>query len=336
MKNALLFALLTAGCASAPAAAQEKGLEIYWVDVEGGAATLVVTPEGESLMMDTGWPGKRDPERIRKVAGLAGVKKIDHLLISHWHTDHWGGVAGLAEIMPVGRYYDHGFPEGNPRDVDAKLKDAYLAASGGKSVVLKPGDTVPLKGASVKILASHGIVLGEAPGSPQTRPCTAHSPLPDDASDNARSLGWVLEYKGFKFLNLGDLTWNVEHKLVCPKDLIGPVDVYQMTHHGLDISNHPAVLQAASPTVVVINNGPKKGGTAKAFARLKDLAGLKDVWQGHRNVQTPPADNAPPEFVANDGEACKGEHIKLSVHPSGKSYAVEIPSKGTRREYRTK
>ncbi len=324
---------------SGAAVPQERGLEIRWIDVEGGAATLVTTPDGESLLMDCGWPGERDAERIARAVREAGLSRIDHFLTSHGHVDHWGGLEELARRVPIGRFYDHGFPEGSPRDIDPKLKEAYLRVTGGKSAVLAPGDEVPLKGARVRIVSAHGRVLGEPPGAPQVRRCEAnpeHPARPEDASDNARSLGFILEFRGFRFLNLGDLTWNVEHKLVCPANLVGPVDVYQVTHHGMDISNHPALLAAAAPTVAVVNNGARKGGSAETYRRLRAVAGLRDVFQVHRNVATGPQDNAPPEFVANDAERCEGAGIRLAVDPSGKAYAVEVPSKGTRRTYATK
>ena len=319
--------------------AQEKGLEIHWIDVEGGAATLVVTPEGESLLMDCGWPGKRDAERIKKALDSTGLKRIDHYLTSHWHTDHWGGVAELAALVPIGRFYDHGFPGPEAKDVDPKLKEAYLKASGGKSIVLKPGDTVPLKGATVKILSAHGIVAGEEAGAAQTRKCAAnpeHPAKPEDTSDNARSLGFLLTYGAFRFLDMGDLTWNVEHKLVCPANLVGTADVYQSTHHGLNQSNHPALLRAVSPTVAVMNCGAKKPGKAWSYATIRGTPGLKDIFQIHRNVEHGADQNAPAELVANDDEACKGEGVRLVAAPGGKSYTVEVPSKGTKRTYASK
>jgi beta-lactamase superfamily II metal-dependent hydrolase len=332
MRTIALFVLLALP-------AQEKGLEIHWIDVEGGAATLVVTPEGETLLMDCGWPGARDAERIAKAVQAAGAKQIDHYLTSHWHTDHWGGVAELAQRIKIANFYDHGFPGPEAKDVEAKLKDAYLKASGGKTTVLKPGDTVPLKGATVKVLTAHGIVLGEEPGAPQTRKCVAnpeHPAKPEDTSDNARSLGFLLTYGGFKFLDLGDLTWNVEHKLVCPANLIGAVDVFQVSHHGLSQSNSPALLKAASPTVSVINCGAKKPGKAWAYAAVKEAPGLKDIFQVHRNVEVAADQNAPAELVANDEAECKGEGVRVVVAPGGKTYTVEVPVKGTKKAYSSK
>lgn len=335
MMKALVLALLPL----VPVQDPEKGLRIAWIDVEGGAATLVVTPEGEALMMDCGWPGTRDVDRIAKTAAELGVRKIDHYLTSHWHKDHWGCVEALSKAIPIARFYDHGFPEATAKDVDADLKEAYLRASGGKQVVLKPGDTVPLKGAAVRIVAAHGAVAGEPAGAPQIRPCEANPPhpaKPADTSDNARSLGFVLSYGDFDFLDLGDLTWNVEHKLVCPRNLIGTVDLYQATHHGLDASNHPALLAAVRPSVIVVNNGAKKGGTAAVFKWFREQDGVKDVFALHRNVATTPADNAAPELTANDEEACAGAGILVTVAPGGKSYRVSVPSKGTTRSYASK
>lgn len=317
----------------------KKGLRIYWIDVEGGAATLVVTPEGGTLLMDCGWPGKRDAERIAKTLAAAGAKKIDHFLVSHYHTDHWGGVAELAALVPIEKYYYHAFPDASAKDVDAKTKATFLGLAEGKSVVVAAGADVPLKGAQVKIVVSNGLVLNEAAGSPQVRRCEAnpeHPAKPEDTSDNARSIGFLLTVGDFQFLDLGDLTWNVEHKLVCPANLIGAVDVYQVTHHGLDASNNPALLKAASPTVAVVNNGAKKGGSAPTYKWLKETAGLKDVFQVHRNVGTKPEDNTAPELTANDGEKCEGEGIVLTLDPSAKSYTVDVPSKKTRKTYDVK
>lgn len=338
MKTLLAFLVLCGSLVAAPASQEKKLLRIFWVDVEGGAATLVVTPEGGSLLMDCGWPGKRDAERIAATARAAGLKQIDHFLVSHYHTDHWGGVAELAERIPIAKYYHHAFPEG-AKDVDAKIKEAFLRASQGKAVLLEPGDEVPLKGAQVKILSANARVVGEAAGSTKVRRCEAnpeHPAKPEDTSDNARSIGWLLSCGSFKFANFGDLTWNVEHKLVCPVNLIGTADVYQATHHGLDQSNNPALLKALSPTVAVVNNGAKKGGTAAAYRWLKEIPGIQDIFQVHRNVATGPGDNTAPELTANDEEKCEGHGIVLSYDPSGKNYTLEVPSKKTKKTYTVK
>jgi competence protein ComEC len=334
------FLAATAGLAAPP----PKGLDIYWIDVEGGAATLIVTPAGESVLVDTGWPGTRDPDRIQQAMRESGVSRIDHLVTTHWHGDHVSGLAMLAERLPVGRFYDHGFAKNAP-DVPAELKGAYIEATRPGSTVVRPGDEIPLRQApgappvALRVVTSDGAVLGEAPGAPQTRACPArppHAAIPDDPSDNYRSVGLRLRFGGFDFLDLGDLTWNVEHKLACPKNLVGVVDVYQVTHHGADNSNSPVLVAAVAPTVAVLNNGAKKGGTAAAYKVLRATPSIRDVFQLHRNVQTSAADNAPPEMVANDEEACRGEWIHLRVDPQAKRYDVEVHGKGTRRTYAVK
>jgi hypothetical protein len=189
---------------------------------------------------------------------------------------------------------------------------------------------------SIRVLAADGRVVGEAAGAPQTRPCTArpaHEPLPDDDSDNFRSLALLVHFGAFRFLDAGDLTWNVEHKLVCPRNLVGPLDVYQVTHHGLDVSNHPALLRAVAPTVAIMNNGAKKGGHPAVYARLRELPRPPEIFQVHRNVQTTPADNAPALNVANDDEACQGREVRLRVDPDGRHYEVEVEGKGPARRY---
>jgi len=338
-----LRAVLVLALAGLPAAssAQEGGasLRIYFIDVEGGAATLVVTPGGGTLLMDCGWPGKRDAERITRTLAAAGAKRIDHYLTSHYHTDHWGSIEELAALVPIGKFYYHSFPDASAKDVDPKIKAAFLALAEGRSVVVSPGMEVPLEGAKVRILCANGLVLDEAAGSPQIRPCQAnpeHPAKPEDTSDNARSVGFLLSFGGFRFLDLGDLTWNVEHRLVCPVNLVGKVDVFQVSHHGLDQSNSPALLRAASPTVAVMNNGAKKGGSPATTRWLRETPGLQAVFQIHRNVGTGPQDNTAPELTANDDEACEGSGIVLAVGPSGKNYTVEVPSKRTKRTFEVK
>ena len=339
----LMVVLFMAGGAELQAA--PKTLDIYFIDVEGGAATLIVTPLGESLLVDSGFPGERDPARIAHVArDIAGLTQIDHYLTTHWHRDHVGGIPTLAKLIPVKNYYDHGLPVTMAPDLQAEFIEAYRQTVQGKSVTLKPGDLIPLSKPvkslppmQIRVLAASGIVLGEQPGAPQIKPCGPNfQPQAEDKTDNANSVGFLLSFGRFKFFDGGDLTWNVEDKLVCPKNLVGTVDVYQADHHGTDSSNNPTLVHALKPRVTIIGSGPKKGAEVKTFATLKSEPTIEAIYQLHRNVRTTEKDNAPADFIANEEEACRGNFIKLSVDPTAKSYTVTIPAKQISRTYRVR
>jgi len=325
--------------------AAPKTLDIYFIDVEGGAATLIVTPLGESLLIDSGFPGNRDAARIAHVArDVAGLTQIDHCITTHWHRDHVGGIPQLSKLIPVKHFYDHGLPTTITPDIQPEFIEAYRQTVQGKSVALRPGDVIrvrpPVKylpPLQIRVLAASGIVLGEQPGAPQIKPCGPNfQPQAEDKTDNVNSVAILLNFGRFKFFDGGDLTWNIEDRLVCPKNLIGGVDVYQVDHHGTDSSNNPSLVRALKPRVAVIDSGPRKGAEANTFATLKSVREIEAVYQLHRNVQTTEKDNAPADFVANDEEDCKGEFIKLSVDADGKSYTVAIPAKKISRSYRTR
>ena len=310
----LLATVLCAATASA-----QPTLDIYHVDVEGGAATLIVTPARESLLVDAGWPGNggRDVQRIQAAMKAAGITRIDHMITTHYHTDHVGGVPALKAAVPIGTFHDHG-PMTPPYAQDyASNYEAYVAAVKERHT-LKAGDTLSLESAAggrpvvLSFVAGHGVVHTK-PGAPANAACATVPAKPEDTSDNARSLGFTLAYGAFDFFDAGDLTWNVEAKLVCPANTLPTVDVYQVTHHGLDQSNHPLVLQALAPTVAVMNNGPKKGGSASTVQALKALPSLQALYQLHRNVATGPADNTTPELIANPDETPDAGHM-VSVH----------------------
>jgi competence protein ComEC len=319
-------------------------LDIYFIDVEGGAATLIVTPTGESLLIDSGFPGDRDAGRIAHVAlEVAGLKQIDHYLTTHWHRDHVGGIARLAQLLPVKNYYDHGLPPAIAADMQAELIEAYKQTTQGKSVTLAPGARIKMRAPKympplqVRVLAAGGMVLGEQSATPQIRPCgPAFEAKPEDKTDNVNSVGTLLTFGRFRFFDGGDLTWNIENRLACPKNLIGAVDVYQVDHHGFDVSNNPVLISALRPRVALINDGPRKGGEAGTYARLRGNREIEAIYQLHRNVRTADNDNAPSGFIANDEEACQGNFIKLSVDRTGKTYTVTIPAKQISRTYRVR
>ena len=301
-----------------------KNLEIYWIDVEGGAATLVVTPAGESLLDDTGWrrDDQRDPKRIQQVATQAGLKKIDYLVISHFHADHLGGLAALSNLLPIGKFIDHGDRVETRPGPDADNYENYLKLSAGKRLSLKPGDKIPLKGVDVTVVASHGERLAKAVngGGPNDALCKDPVLKNPDPSENARSIGFLLSLGKFQFLDLGDLSWNKESEIACPQNLVGKIDLYQVTHHGMDMSGAPQHIWAIQPQVAVMNNGPKKGGTPGFFEVLKKSPGLQDIWQVHQALNADKDHNTTEAQIANlePEDQCKGHHLKAVVESNGR------------------
>lgn len=311
------------------------GLDVHYVDTEGGAATLIVTPAGESVLIDCGNPGKRDAERIADACKKVGLKAITHLVITHWHSDHYGGAGALAKLIPVENFHDRGIPDELAEDKAnfPLLIRAYKEASGGKSKTLKPGDAIPLKQADgspkVELLCvcASGSVIAEKPGSKENPLAKEHKPQAIDKSDNAKSLGFVLSFGAWRFLDLGDLTWNVEHQLVSPSDRLGPVDVYQTTHHGLEISNNPVLIRTVEPRVAVFNNGPRKGGHPNVVRALQKVPGIEGIYQMHRNLNAG-AENADADKIANDGRKKEsGAGITVHVEPDAKTYTVTVRGK---------
>jgi beta-lactamase superfamily II metal-dependent hydrolase len=321
---------------------QDKRLDIYWIDTEGGAATLVVTPQGESLLVDTGNPGHRDPDRIVQVATrMAGLRQIDHLVVTHYHGDHFGGAATLATLLPIKRLYDNGKFEGQREFPDK----AYSELKCDERLVLSPGDEIKLQADDgekatplrVRCLAARQKVVDAPADASETEACAAAPSKPVDNSDNANSIVLLLSFGPFRFFDAGDLTWNIEKQLACPKNIPGIVDVYQVTHHGLDTSNNPVLIQALQPTVAMMNNGHKKGCEPMTFATLKGTESIKAIFQVHRNLRPDgEVNNTQAELVANHEEKCQGLPIKLSVEPDGTRYSVSIPSTGVVRSFETR
>jgi len=321
--------------------AQNQRLDIYFIDVEGGAATLLVTPAGESLLIDSGYPdnGGRDRDRILHVVrNVAQLDHLDHALVSHWHLDHYGNHAALASEIKIHNFWDRGIPESLQEDAKfVERVGLYRAAAQNQSRAVKPGDTLPLQSGQTpleaKIVTASGEVIpNEGPPNPFA---DKHVPDPDDPTDNAKSVSTLITFGKFKFLTCGDLTWNVEAKLVTPRNPIGQVDLFMVTHHGLGVSNNPALVLAIDPRVAVMCNGPTKGADPRTLNTLKQVKSLVAWYQLHRNTRLKPEEQAPPERIANHEEtnACKGVWIKASVAPKGDSYTVQIGPEGAPREF---
>jgi len=343
-----------------------KTLDIYFVDVEGGQATLFLSPSGESMLIDSGNPGDRDASRIVAVARQAGLSQIDYMLITHFDADHVGGAKNVADRIPVRTFVDHGprrpssafgAPAGTPLSATAqanqdRIDNSYAdAVSKARHKVVKAGDKVPIAGLEVQVVSSQSEVIraplkGAGAKNPLCRDFVPHDP---DGTENINSVGSVISLGRFRMLDLGDLTWNTEKELVCPTDLLGRMDVYLTTHHGLNLSGPPVLVHAIQPRVIVMNNGPRKGGSRETWMTIKSSPGLEDVWQLHYSVQRPgskvlnetgesggPELNAPEQFTANlDQEAGHTSvyFVKISARPDG-SFVVSNSRTGFSKEYR--
>ncbi len=305
-------------------------LALYFTDVEGGAATLIVTPAGESVLIDAGWDGVdgRDAKRIQQAMRQAGITAIDHLVTTHYHRDHYGGVPELARLVPIRRFYDHGKMASLADDPQfAERYGAYQAAAKGQTITLKPGYTIQLKTAAgappIKLLcvAAHGAVISGDNASANPA-CDSGSPA-EDPSDNARSVALLLKFGDFEFLNLADLSWNHSKHLICPANKIGEVDLYQATHHGGNVNNDPALLRSLRPTVAVMINGPRKGGHPDTIKWLRETPSFKALYQLHRNVQISAEQNTPAEFIANlDEQPDAANMIRVSVDGAKGAFTV--------------
>jgi competence protein ComEC len=301
----LLSFLVVSLCAVVLSAQTRTTLDIYLVDVEGGNATLFVTPSGESLLIDTGNGGaaaSRDGDRIMAAANDAGLKRIDHLITTHYHGDHFGAMENLAGRIPIGEFIDHG-PNVQPNPAtDVFLEKVYPGLyAKSKHTVVKPGDRITMKGLDIRVVASAGQGITSAlPGAGRPNPyCAAHKPKDADPSENAQSVGTHFTFGRFKTVHLGDLTWNKEFDLVCPNNRLGTVDLFIVTHHGQPVSNAPALVHAVAPRVAIMNNGTRKGGQPDAMNVLFSSPGLEDLWQIHFSLLSGQEYTVPGLFIAN-------------------------------------
>ncbi|MEO8097034.1 MAG: MBL fold metallo-hydrolase [Acidobacteriota bacterium] len=305
-------------------APRERTLDIYWIDVEGGAATLIVSPTGESLLVDAGFPGSgdRDAQRIAQAAVTAGLSRIDTLWITHYHVDHIGGVPALAKLVPIRNFIDHG-PNVEAVPGGAKQFDDYVALAGRNRSIVKPGDKTKLGAADITVIASAGKVLeNRLERGFFANFCEGAESKPTDTTENSQSAGFLLTFGRFSFLDLGDLTWDREMQLACPVNKIGEVSLLQASHHGFSNgqSGAPALTWSLKPQVVVVNNGARKGFSNDGYETIAKIPGIEGIWQGHRGTANDAAHNTADEMIANpSGVAAddKGYWIKASISANG-------------------
>jgi beta-lactamase superfamily II metal-dependent hydrolase len=311
------------------ASAQAKSprhLLIYAIDVEGGQSTLLVSPSGASLLVDTGWPdvNGRDADRIQAAMRDAGITRIDHLLITHFHTDHVGGVTELVKRVPIGEFLDHG-PNREDADITRHDYAAYVKAIEGKPRrIVKPGDTVNIPGLDAIVLTADGEHIASVPGvKPTPNPDCAAEPKWDlDETENPRSAGVLVTYGKFRFLDLGDLTKAKEIPLVCPVNLIGAIDLYLVNHHGFNLSNSKAFVDAIHPRVAIMDNGAHKAGSPEAWQTVHESPGLLDLLQLHTAEDSDAAHNSPDALIANPkGSTADGAFLKVEASADG-SFSV--------------
>lgn len=335
---------VNAACVSCFAGAADGRLDFYFIDVEGGAATLIAMPVGESILIDSGYPDNngRDRDRVLEVVrDVAGLDRIDHAVVTHWHADHYGNHAALAAEIPIGTFWDRGIPDALQEDRKFAQRIAdYRAATQNASRTLRAGDAFDVDASRTPlrievVTASREVIPNRGEPNPYA---DQHEPQPRDESDNAASISLLITFGDFKYLCCGDLTWNVEAQLVTPNNPLGQVDLFMVTHHGLPSSNNPVLVHAIDPTVAVMCNGPTKGGHEQTIATLRGVKSLEHWYQLHRNVNLGPNEQAPAEFIANSEPTvnCEGVYVFASVAPDGKSYTVQIGPDGKKRTYQTR
>jgi beta-lactamase superfamily II metal-dependent hydrolase len=321
------LSVLAVCLAFAPAVCSAQALRLYFVDVEGGQATLVVAPSGQSMLVDTGWPTDtaRDAGRIAAAMKKAGVETLDYLVITHYHADHVGGMEQLASRVKFRSVITHGPTTETGKGADTMMATfrAAMAASGAKEIVVTPGEAIPLKGLDVKVLASNRQLFDAPGGAAPNASCEGVVPRRTDTSDNSASVGMLFTFGDFRFLDLGDMTQDLEFQMACPVNRIGEVDLLLTTHHGSGQSNAPVLVHALKSRVAIMNNGARKGGDLPVLQTIRSAPRLEDLWMLHYAVAAGSEGNVAEPMIANLGDVADpavkdtGFGINVTVQPDG-------------------
>jgi competence protein ComEC len=338
-----MIKLITIAALFAVSLTAARRLDIYVIDVEGGKSVLTVSPSGQSMLFDAGWPtpnnGSVSNDRIVEAVQAAGLKRIDFLVISHFDIDHIGDVAQLASRIPIGHIFDHGEVQATDSGAArAKQRFAPYAAIREKigHTAVKPGDRIPIKGIDVQVLSAAGkLITKPVPGGGAPNPlCGSYKQAEALASDveDDQSIGLLITYGGFRMVDLADLEARYSRDLVCPNNLIGTVDVYNVNVHGQFKGIAPELAGALRSPVIIQANGPKKGADAQTWPILRSTPGLQDIWQLHYSLNAGPNANPPADFIANPDGNDGFKWIKLSADRDG-SFTVTNSRNGFSKRY---
>jgi competence protein ComEC len=344
-------------------------LKLYFIDVGWGSATLIVSPSGQTMLIDTGQPSTAG--RVLDVLKLAGIKRIDYLVITHYHWDHCGALTELAANIPIHTIVDHGEPnvelgksddwwkqrrQVSPPGIGKRTDEEYEAYLKVRDqhhhIVVKAGDRIPISGLDVDVVAAaYETISRPLKGAGAPSPACAKTELrPEEDAEDGQSIAVVVTYEKFRFASFSDITWNVEQRLFCPDNLVGTVDVYWITHHGQSYDRSysdyywgisscpPAEVYGLRPRVSILSLGPeghpRKGATPDVLKLLRSSPGMETIWQTNYVVGGgEKGHSAPEQFCANVGDSGdRAQYIKLLADPDG-NFTVTNSRNGYTQQY---